>query len=248
MHSIRYRFYPNDEFDDVEDYFDQYLSPFLADLTRNGQIVDADANIAQVDDFVEIYCITPELDSLEMSRLNKYARIGYEKLCEVSRIPPEYELIGRAFGVGATCNCKSPSWYFLYTDLFETAPPVRCGDCGRHVPLYRLPKINVGDDYHSILSWAATFRNCDHLYTGSGVGERFGFRQIHSPKSELSQEGLAICRRLSEAAGKPVYYFLVESISRTTKMCPSCGGDWMLEDQPFTWVGKKCDKCRLVSS
>lgn len=244
MYSVKYRFYPKG---DVEDYFDGPLSSFLVALKKNGQILGS-WNLAEVDDHLELICITPEAESLDRQVYSECVAEEYEKLLKASEREPDYEAVGPAVGLGDTCDCADPSSYILFTTFLQVAPPVLCGDCGGQVPLYRLPFISDEVEHNSILTWEGNFKACDQLYVCSkGAKEDFGFKQVHNFKSELSQDGIVLCRKLSDATGKPFYYFLVGNLDKNPKKCPSCGENWCLDEPIFGWIENKCDRCRLVS-
>jgi predicted nucleic acid-binding Zn ribbon protein len=71
---------------------------------------------------------------------------------------------------------------------------------------------------------------------------------MNSPKSQLSQLGIWICRELEKVCDKPVYYFLFQmnDSHRSRKMCPICGEDWTLPEK-INGVAFKCAPCRLIS-
>lgn len=244
MYSVRYTFYPRAQ--DVESFYGHALSGFLADLFRNGQILRGWA-VAQLDDGVEVSCAVPETDSLSPRHYGVGVGASFEKLLQSCSRRPDYRLVGRNVEAGNACECVSSSSYILFTTFVQTEPPVICGDCGDHVPLYRLPCFGTDQDHGAVLRWERIYQACDALYMESSVGEQFGLRQIRSPKSSLSVEGMEICRDLSTKTGKPFYYYLWTSPERPRNTCPSCGAKWHYGEPIACWMYRRCDVCGLVS-
>ena len=136
------------------------------------------------------------------------------------------------------------SHYILDDDVSEFSSPILCGDCNRSVPLYRFPKTSH-DEYFDVLSWQEVYRACWMQYL-QGIGERHGYRMMHSYKSDLAIEGHRICTYLETQTGKPFYYFLFKYYSYNRKTCSCCGEPWVNLDQKYKY-GYVCHKCRLVS-
>ena len=141
------------------------------------------------------------------------------------------------------CCCKEPSWYVLYTDSTLYESPVVCGDCGKSIPLYKLPHINENEHY-DVLGWQNAYKKVDALWM-YGFSDRFTFRYMHDPNSNLSIAGIDICKAFEEKLVKPFYYYLF-NMYRTNKTCPVCGADWKIYGEK-TFVEYKCEKCRLVA-
>lgn len=241
MQSFRYRFFPAEG-----DEFEHSLWFFLGSLARNGQTI-GDELVVRLGDEVECRGACPESDSLDPERHNEYAADAYRKVVAASRREPEYSIVGSLLGSGYVCGCEAPTSYALFTTFVDNDPPVTCGDCGGHVPLYRLPFPAQGKDYGPIVSWQSAYQACDRLYMESGVGERFGLRQMRDPRSPLSQEGLEICRDISAETGKPFYYYLWTSPDRPAKRCPGCGGEWREVEDFAGRFDRICEPCGLVA-
>jgi hypothetical protein len=89
------------------------------------------------------------------------------------------------------------------------------------------------------------------LYTGSGIGERFGQRQMEDVKSALSENGREVAESLEQRVNQPVFYFLnrtTETKTERQRRCPSCGGAWLLKEPWGPYFDFRCRKCRLVSN
>jgi predicted nucleic acid-binding Zn ribbon protein len=247
MFSFEYHFFPDAAHGDAVAFFDGALAAFLAALYRNGQVLDTPWNLVEDDGAVRWTCIAPAADALDPSHYNDACRSALAGVEAASRRPPEYRLLGRTLGSEDPCGCPDPGWYFLITHFLAERPPVRCGDCRGAVPLYRLPFVRGEEEHAAVLSWEAVYQACDTLWIGSGVGERFGYRQMARFDSPLTQEGRTLCAELAAATGKPFYYYLNKFSSRQRERCPGCGGDWGLDRPLFGRYDYRCDRCCLLS-
>jgi predicted nucleic acid-binding Zn ribbon protein len=231
---------------------DEISYSILAALHKNGQIINWDYPIAIDGQFLRTFVSILESDSLDIKYANKYVLEDIALAIGLGFSEPQIQLIGSAPDIseGTVCNCQSNS-YVLYSHYLEIGSPIKCGDCFGHIPLYRLPKTYVGDEYYDIYIWDRDYRACDTLQM-HGTGEKFGIRQMSDPQSSLAKQGREICDKLTKLTGKPTYYSLYRYKSRTTlikekqRRCPSCDGAWLLAQQ---WHGFdfKCEVCRLVS-
>lgn len=194
---------------------------------------------------------THEEDSLNKRYNNFYVNDRTQKLEKLCNSSIEYRIAGSiTVDDEAPCQCKAPRSYTLLTNGFTIASPINCGECNRSVPLYRLPKYN-DHGYLQILSWETNYQACDRLQMNCEVGERWALNQMQELTSQLSKQGLKICRQLEELTSLPVYYFLFDyrkyKTDQTHRLCPGCGGKWYLEKALHDFYEFKCDKCKLVS-
>jgi predicted nucleic acid-binding Zn ribbon protein len=225
----------------------------LGCLRKNGQIVNRDFPIARVGDRLKTFVMMLEADALDLKYANKYVLREIEKGIELGFSTPQVQIIGESpdIGEGITCSCRSSS-YILFTNYLATGSSVRCGDCFAHVPLYHLPKTYDGDEYYDLLCWQTDYQACDRLQMNCKTGERFGIQQMSDVHRSLAKQGREICDKLTHSTGKPTYYALWRYKLRTTvaqerqRRCPSCDGEWLLEDK-WHEFDFKCDRCRLVS-
>jgi len=189
------------------EFSDDILEPiwiFLGCLYNNGQILK-DYELIEAADVLWTVVTLPADDALNTENNNIYVNKYQDMVQEHFTISSE--LLGKNMDKNDSCNCKEPSWYMLYTDTSLSESPVVCGDCGKTVPLYRLPHIFDSAEHHGVLSWQWAYKNTDELWK-HGLSDRFTYRQMHNPSSQLSKEGMDICRAFEEKLGKPFFYYL----------------------------------------
>lgn len=149
------------------------------------------------------------------------------------------------------CQCEKPGFYLLFTHAFNDEGIVTCGTCNRITPLYKL-KLEHSVRYE-MLNWEANYEACDHLQLGCTVGEKWATKQMSDPKSQLSKQGLKICKYFTEVLGVPMYYYLynyrhISHPQDKSRKCPQCHSEWLLEKSLHEFYNFKCDECRLISS
>ena len=199
-----------------------------------------------------LYAFIPAHDALDEPTWNTYISAFMAKLAGAGLSSPAVSILGKAEEVSSACDCLHSSWLILYTNLFEIHSPLKCGDCFRPVPLYRLPRLNHGE-FYDVLGWATSYKSCDSLWLGSSTGEQFGSRELSRIDSSLSRRGLKICAELEAKTGKPVYYCLWHYYGRSDKLerarkCPKCGLQWLLTKPVHRFFDFRCDNCRLLST
>jgi predicted nucleic acid-binding Zn ribbon protein len=232
---------------------DEISYGLVAVLHKNGQVINFDYPIAVDGKLLRTFVTILEPDSLDLKYANKYVLSEIAAAIELGFSEPQFQLIGASPDIseGTACKCQS-SHYVLYTHYLEIGSPIKCGDCFGHVPLYHLPKTYDGDEYYDIYIWDRNYRACDTLQM-HGTAERFGIRQMSDLRSSLAKQGREICDKLTHLTGKPVYYYLYRYQVKTTmikekqRRCPSCDGEWLLE-QKLHLFDFKCDACRLLSN
>jgi len=223
---------------------DDILEPiwaFLECLYKNGQILE-DYELVECNDELWALVTLPDNEILNAENNNIYVNKLLKTIQEHFNVSAE--AIGRNMNQKESCSCQEPSWYILYTNYTRSDSPIVCGDCGKTVSLYKLPYVLDSDEHHRVLGWQRAYRHIDALWMYC-LSDRFTFRQMHDPKSQLSKIGMEICKAFEEKLGKPFFYFLFNHL-RTYKTCPVCGADWKICGEK-KFVDYKCDKCRLVA-
>jgi predicted nucleic acid-binding Zn ribbon protein len=226
----------------------------LVALKHNGQIVDRGAELAVNAGRSGYRAIVslPEPDSLRSSFYNKHVRAAIRKLRKAGLQPPSQRQVGRELESASECTCRELSSLILETGFLCVDPPLRCGGCMGIVPFYRF-RHTRHETYEDIRYWAQRYRCLDTLWTQSGVGEQFAYRELSRHDSDLSKTGRGICRAIEQRTGARTYYYLYRWHGRSEaaerrRRCPSCGKNWLLE---APWHGRfdfRCDRCRLLSN
>lgn len=240
---------------DQEELFDRMCNLAVA-IYQNGQGKISSSHIFERENRCVLIISTLEKNSLSRENCDVYVskdRRILEKLCG-GRL--KIKLLGEDKSETVDiCRCEAPDSYILFTGHGFVGSPLLCGDCGKNVPLYRIPgKPEPHEqDYYSLLCWDRAYRSCGQLEALCGFGEPWALRQLQRHDSGLAKEGREKGTEIAEITGKPVYYNLFNYRALTAKQdrerkCPECGGEWLL---PEAWHKKfdfRCDLCRLVSS
>lgn len=227
---------------DVEEYADvvYLLWDYLGTLYKNGQILKQYELVKQGKQYIA-YVTVPEKDALEEKNYNHYSIVALGKLEEIFTITEEVE--GENLGCNKTCQCENSSCYMLYSDFCLQESPIICWDCGKSVPLYRLPFISNEKEHYQIVSWQQAYNSVDQLWMNS-LADRFTYHQLTNPESQLAREGREICSDLEKVLHKPVYYYLFHE-HKPLGNCPNCGKPWKPSGHKEV-VGYKCEDCRLA--
>ncbi|QTA84144.1 DUF2310 family Zn-ribbon-containing protein [Desulfonema magnum] len=227
------------------------VSEFVRGLSEHGCLVGDSVPIARTEGDFRIYTITPEADALSAENFGQQLQSLLSAFKEAGLGPLDTVVIGDDPGTIQCCSCGIRSFIILYTSFLDDEPPLRCGNCFKPVPLYRIPDSDP-DLRAEISDWADDYRSCDRFWICSGVGEKFGYDQISKYDSPLSREGMKLSERLTSVF-RPSYYYLYRYKTHSEKAemarkCPICGGDWYLERRLHNKFDFKCDKCRLLSN
>ena len=229
------------------------INSFLSTLRQNGQVLSREFLSTESRGTLKTCVLVPEADALSTSHDNKWAKQARVSLTRKGLTHFRVKVLGKDPTSLDTDGCASPNQYILFTNYLTMESPLRCGECFGPVPLYRVPPTYDDSEYYNIKTWEADYQACDTLQMNCSTGERFGIREMSEANSSLSRRGRGLCADIEKGTGKPVYYYLFRYVTRTTRakeearMCPICGGAWLLEE---SWhiFDFKCESCRLVST
>lgn len=232
---------------EVSEEHEELLWDYLSSLYKNGQIME-DYNIIEQDNKYVAIITLPEKVSLDNIYCNEYVRQYREKVTQRFEIS-NLEYFGKNINMEDVCTCNNPSWYLMYTDYARLESPISCGDCGKGVPLYRLPKYQDEREYYTMLEWQRAYNSFDRLYMYS-ICDRFILRHLNNPKSELFKIGLDIRRDLEVKLHRPVYYYVFYASNYSKKVhskeCPICNNHWNTSLNESI-VDRMCYRCRLAT-
>ncbi len=222
-------------------------------LQRNGQVLSEGWPIAREGRRVRAYVSIPEPGALHARRKSRWvsaARLGLRqaglRLTRVTNLGSEPVALD-------VCRHEAPSSYILYTTGTSMESPLRCGECFDPVPLYRIPHTDECGTYEDIIFWRRNYQRFDGIWFASRAGERFAYRCLSRFDSELSAAGREVCERIRKLTGKRVYYYLYRHYGRSRnserrRHCPSCQGEWLLDEPWHGCFDFRCDRCCLVSN
>lgn len=229
------------------DSFDALLGAYRG----NGQILGRDQMTVSLEHRIEAYVFAPAIDAFKPEVQNERIRRQIREIKQDGLSEPKFEFIGDDLSEPDGCICLNSSSLILFTTYLQIQGPIRCGDCFRPVPLYRLPRFK-GENFQEVNCWDADYKSCDSLFMNSLTGERFGYGEISKIDSSLSERGRSICKDLERCTGKAVYYYLHRYYGRSkaaeaARRCPSCRREWRLSER-WHLFDFKCDGCRIVSN
>lgn len=246
MFTFQCEFYFKGPASGAEALWNGELSSFLGALIRNGQIIEQHWYPLELKQRIRMYLGTPARDALSVRHFSRECSEAFRKLRPLLSRAPVYTYEGRSVDCPEDCRCRVPSHSILITNFLTELPPVRCGDCYRPTPLYRLPLPSGRGDYDPFRSWMALYKACDELQMASGFGERFGLYQMSNVKSPLSRMGRELCREMKDLSKRPFYYYLHGYQKPSGRPCPGCGRPWRLEENHHIF-SHRCDRCALLS-
>lgn len=202
----------------------------------------------------KIVCLpyTLEKNSLAKKRNNFYVNKQTKKVEELCNSKLTFTTVGKTYdSYKGPCKCKKSDFYILITNYASVESPLTCGTCNKSVPLYRLP-IYYDYGFMPILNWETNYISCDKLQMNCEVGERWALNQMQEIKSQLSKQGLEICRNIKSLTSIPTYYYLHNyrklKGDQLSKRCPNCNNKWDLKNKLHNLYDFKCDKCKLLST
>lgn len=233
------------------DVVSDLVNRLLAVWRMNGQVCNREWPIALSENVAVATVLIPEPGSLEKGISNNYVKKAISELLDQGGYLPEVKIKGEDIDGDEICSCTTVNSYILYTTYISLESPLRCGNCFRPIPLYKIPPTD-GEEFYNLICWQSDYSSCDALQMNCGTLERAATREMSRQDSSLSKQGLEICQAITTATTIPTYYYLYRNGGRSKKQelqrkCPSCGGEWLLNEQ-FHFFDFKCDKCRLLSN
>ena len=226
------------------------VNSVLCTWRENGQILGTAWPLVATKNSLTAFVTLPEETSLASERANSMVTKATESLDRTgARLTTT--LIGPEADLELACSCKTRTWQLLLTTYLDASSPLKCGDCLRSVPLYRIPLMR-GGYYWDILAWQADYRATDHLQMG-GCGEKWAEEQLVGLSSDLTVVGRRLRGEIENLTGIPTYYHLLCAVSpnaetESRRKCPSCEGEWRLGSALHDQIDYRCESCRLTSN
>ncbi|MBO7761401.1 MAG: DUF2310 family Zn-ribbon-containing protein [Clostridia bacterium] len=202
-------------------YCDSLVWESFNALRKNGQIYE-NFQVVSENGAYAVYVIMPGADALDLAFCTEESVDTVKKLASIFSL--KVESLGETVTCEDSCTCEAPSWYMLYTDLSTEESPVVCGDCGKPVPLYKLPAILDKEGQSNFLNWQDQFRAIQKLDMYNYQPDLTA-NEIYNPTSRINKMGRALCRTMEKAKSVPVFYHL-EQQKGSEKACPICDREW----------------------
>ncbi len=233
--------------EESKEYVSERIDGFLYLLYVNGQILK-EWIVETKNNYYIATTITSDDDSLNSKHYNSYIRkelANFEISCEIVCDEPRST---------DCCHCNEHSYYILAINPDDNSSPIICGDCGKEIPLIRIPYLYQEEEHWSILSFQSMYKAVDRLWM-DGLSDRFTKRQIIDHKSRLNKVGMDIRAELENKVKKPVFYLLgnpiggwyeFEKNNKVLSSCPKCGGDFVKPNGYFDDDLNLCQNCRLA--
>lgn len=241
----------NSEFD-RDKLYDEFET-LMSNLCKTGQIIGNYETSFITDNELISYQKTLETTSLSKKYFDEYTRKRVGNIEQWSDSKLKTEVIGKAMPqYKGVCKCKKSEFYILFTHALNGSGLLDCGNCKKIVPIYKLTQLTY-NDRHEMLCWETNYKACDDLQLGCTVGEKWATKQMSDPNSQLSKQGMDICKKIKAVTGIPTYYYLhnyrrITSQKDKARLCPSCNGKWLLKEQLLDFYDFQCNKCKLLST
>ncbi len=239
--------------DTTLDNAEQAINRLVNALRFNGQIMGEEFPTVLKDGYFITRVMCPTDDAMHPLNNSPFVKHSIEKLHDAGLLAPKIKVIGQDIHSNGADSCNNPSSYILYTTYVHTCSPLYCGDDVVPVHLYTNPAIANGD-YKTVIIWEEDWQACDQIQiNGATRCESPALDAIANIQSDLSRRGLDNDKRIRYLTQKPVYYYLYrvggkDKASELERKCPSCNGDWKLNEPWFGLFDFKCEPCGLVSN
>lgn len=230
-----------------------HFETLLRYYRMNGQIMSDCEPLFFESHFIKCNVSTLETDSLSIenntNNINKHIR----KIENLLLASPTSTLQNHVpiFDEIPICICKKPDSYILIASSLFKMSPIKCGNCGDQVPIYRI--MGLSQEFkESLIDWQKNYECCDHLVLGGLPAEAWALEQMADHESELSKIGINLCNELHRNIKIQTFYPILENIQKEIinnklKTCPKCKGEWCsygLELDSYL----RCNKCNLMKT
>ena len=236
-------------------YLDSYeddLSGYLSSLEDSRQIINEGNTISIQENRLIASVSCPEESALDKGNTTVYGLNRLKALEERAGCKIQHIQTGIVPGYDSYVISEKSSFYML---MEADISPLRCGDTGWPIPLYKIPDTyHDNKGYNNVRDWRRDYDCVKRMWFRGSVSERFMQYQLQDHRSALSKAGREVCRRIEELTGVPTYYYLFNyrAISQERdkkRRCPETGENWFIEGgHPNELIDFKCDKSRLVSA
>lgn len=226
------------------------ISQLFEEYRYNGQILGREFGLSLTNDAFVCRLVCPEETALHEDNDSEEVHDAKQVISDLRIEGPILEIIGLESQSDFSDLCEEPLGYVLYSTFVQSCSPIRCSEHFMPVPLYKLPP----EVRYDLIKWQENQAACDQLQMNAlGELEAQVVEQLSNHNSDLNQQGRRLANAIEHATEKPVYQYLYRvggesKQTELTRRCPSCDGDWSLQDPLFELFDFKCDTCRLVSN
>jgi predicted nucleic acid-binding Zn ribbon protein len=237
---------------DRDKLYDEF-EMLMGNLCKTGQVLGNYETPFITANALVSYQTTLETTSLSKKYFDEYSKKRVNDLEQWCNSKLKTEVVGKVIPEhNGVCKCKKSDFYILFTYAYNNSGLIDCGNCKKVVPIYRLTQLAYNDRYE-MLSWETNYKACDNLQLGCTVGEKWATKQMSDVNSQLSKQGIDICKKIMGATGVATFYYLhnyrhISPQMDKARLCPSCNGKWLLKQRLLDFYDFKCDKCMLLSS
>ncbi|NVK25157.1 MAG: DUF2310 family Zn-ribbon-containing protein [Gammaproteobacteria bacterium] len=226
------------------------IAKLLDEYRYNGQIIGREFPIIFNGEFFEVIFVCPEQDSLSERYNNEAVNEAFENLSLQGLSLPEFEVKGLESHSDFTDLCHEPTALVIYSTFVQSCSPVRCLEHFSPVPLYKLPE----QTRKSLVKWQESYGACDQLQMNEVQQiEQGAVQQLSESNSDLMLQAQKLADDIEANLKTPVYRYLYrvggDSLAEEqARKCPSCHGEWLLEQPLHDLFDFKCDACGLLSN
>lgn len=224
---------------------------YMRSLYGSKQIINEEFPYDIIDNGLSVNLYCPEPDSFEEKNSTEYGKSWRKKIEE--ELECKLEFVYKGLHPELDKFNIHTKWEFLILRSNYLSPLYE-GKSFEPIPLYKIPyTYHDKKCYNDINFWENNYGRVYGLWFNGAVGERWAQNQLQIHNSELSKQGIECCKRIEELTKVPTYYFLFNYRAWGRKKdaawkCPSCNGDWLIENKTFNDnFAFKCDDCRLIS-
>ncbi len=247
VHTIIFSFHRSFLLEKLADLLNGYLSA----LRMNGQVCGREWTSRLEKDKCCVFVNTPEPCALDERFFSEFVRKAVATAA-TDGVEITSQLVGESIEGAKLCSCTDPSGFALFTTFLSLESPIRCMDCFGVIPLYRFSPLQSGE-FYEVICWQSDYQSCDRLQMNCSVLEEPATAQLSELDSSLTSTGRDICTTMSNATGKPFYYYLYRAsgsdfFTEQQRRCPSCSGAWSTDRSIHNLFDFKCDHCHLLSN
>ena len=223
-----------------KEYCEDLIWGSFNELRKTGQVYE-NFQVVRDGEGYAVYVIMPSADALDLSFCTSDTLESVKALAAIFFL--SVTSLGETLTCENSCGCEESTWYMLFTDFMTEESPLVCGDCGKPVPLYKLPAIMDKDGQSELLNWQDQFKALQRLDMYNYAHDMTS-AEIFTPSSRINKMGRALCRAIERAKSVPVFYHL-EQKKAANEACPLCGKEWSRTANAEI-SGKLCTFCRIA--